>query len=60
MRDLKPEEIGHVYGAGGWGRDGCHGRNKHYTRKGKHTSGHKQHTSHKRHSGKKSSHRSYC
>jgi hypothetical protein len=38
MRDLKPEEIGHVYGAGGCGnlkhahhRDGEHRRNKNTT-----------------------------
>lgn len=60
MRDLKPEEIGHVYGAGGYGHHHHHHHSKHDTRKGKHTSGHKKHTSHKRHSGKKSSNRRYC
>lgn len=62
MRDLKPEEIGHVYGAGGYGHHGHHRRNKHDTHKGKHSSGHKKHTSHKRHSGhsgKKSNHCKY-
>lgn len=62
MRDLKPEEIGHVYGAGGCGRDDG------YKRDG-HDSGHDKHNSdnRKRESdhGKQSDHghktdRKYC
>ena len=33
MRDLKPEEFGHVYGAGGYGYDDHHKKhNRHDTR----------------------------